>query len=166
VVVVSIEALNSTSLLPQTSNKENQMTTIQNMIDHSNINSNLIRNAVKQFGGFSEFKDAAPDVTRNGIDGGFSGWIYYADTLKFYNRNREAIIEMAIDQAEDLGIDSLEMIQGFGVFRNDPISKRDIAKALYGKNDDATIVQNVMAWYVAEEVARLYCDLNEEENSN
>jgi hypothetical protein len=136
------------------------MTTIQNMIDHSNINSNLIRNTIKQFGGFSEFKAAAPDVTRNGIDGGFGGWIYYVDTVRFYNRNRTAIIEMAIDQAEEFGIDMLEMIQGFGVFRNDPISKQDIAKALYGKSDDATTVQNVMAWYVAEEVARLYCDLN------
>ncbi len=136
------------------------MTAIQDMIDHSNINPNLIRNAVKQFGGFEEFKRVAPDVTRHGIDGGFGGWIYYTDTLKFYNRNREAIIEMAIGQAEEIGIDMLEMIQGFGVFRNDPIPKRNIAKALYGKNDDATVVQNVMAWYVAEEVARLYCDLN------
>jgi hypothetical protein len=141
------------------------MTTIQDMIDNSSINPNLIKSTIKQFGGFEEFVTAAPAVTNHGIDGGFGGWIYYADTLKFYNRNRTAIIEMAIDQAEEIGIDMLEMIQGFGVFRNDPISKRDIAKALYGKNDDATTVQNVMAWYVAEEVARLYCDLNEE-NSN
>jgi hypothetical protein len=136
------------------------MTTIRTLINHSSINPSLIKSTIKQFGGFSEFKRVAPDVTRHGIDGGFSGWIYYADTLKFYNRNREAIIAMAIDQAEELGIDMLEMIQGFGVFRNDPISKHDIAKALYGKSDDTTTVQNVMAWYAAEEVARLYCDLN------
>lgn len=142
------------------------MPTIKTMINHSSINSNLIRNTIKQFGGFSRFKDAAPDVTNHGIDGGFSGWIYYVDTIKFYSRNREAIIEMAIDQAEECGIDMLEMIQGFGVFRNNPISKHDIAKALYGKSNDTTTVQNAMAWYAAEEVARLYCNLNEEENSN
>jgi len=136
------------------------MTTIQDVIDNSNINSNLIKSTIRQFGGFKEFKRVAPDVTRHGIDGGFGGWIYYVDTMKFYNRNRTAIIEMAVDQAEELGIDMLEMIQGFGVFRNNPISKHDIAKALYGKSDSATTVQNVMAWYAAEEVARLYCDLN------
>lgn len=55
------------------------------------------------------------------------------------------------------------MIQEFGVFRNDPISTDSLAKALYqGRGEDATTVQNVMAWFAVEEVARAFNYILEE----
>ena len=137
--------------------------TIQKMIDNSNIPARLIRAVIRQSGGFESFKEMAPDITNHGVDGGFHGWVYYVDTIKFWKNNRKEIMATAEEQAKDFGQGTLEMIQGFGVFRNDPISQDDLAKVLYtGKGDDATIVQNVMAWYAAEEVARLYNDLLEQ----
>jgi len=137
--------------------------TIQKMIDNSDIPARLIRAVIRQSGGFDSFKQMAPDITTHGVDGGFHGWIYYADTIKFWKNNRKEIMAMAEEMARDCGCGTLELIQGFGVFRNNPISQDDLATALYtGKGDDVVVVQNVMAWYAAEEVARLYNDLLEQ----
>jgi len=132
---------------------------LKDFIKHSHINPSLIRAVVRQSGGWESFKEAAPDITRHGIDGGFHGWTWYSDTVKFCRRNKKLILELAENMAQDLGEGMLEMIQGFGVFRNDPISVNDLAKALYqGKGDDVTTVFNVMSWWVCEEVARSYDD--------
>lgn len=137
--------------------------TIALMINRSSIPASLIRAVVRQSGGLESFAAMAPDIANHGIDGGFSGWIYYTETVKFWKNNRKLLLEMAAEQASDMGVGMLEMIQGFGVFRNDPISVDDLARALYqGKGDDAQVIGNVMAWYAAEEVARLYNDLREE----
>jgi hypothetical protein len=137
-------------------------TTMKQIIDNTNIPSTLVRAVVKQSGGWESFAEMAPDIANHGIDGGFSGWISYSDTCAFWKRNRAAIMEMAEEQAKDFGVGVFEMIQNFGVFRNDPITVDTVARALYqGKGYDVTTVQNVMAWYVAEEVARAYTDLSE-----
>ena len=107
----------------------------------------------------------APDISNHSIDGGFTGWTYYTETCEFWKRNRTVILEMAEDQANGFDTTILEMIQKFGVFRNGPITVASLAKALYqGKGEDVTTVHNVMAWYAAEEVARAYTDLVEEES--
>jgi hypothetical protein len=138
--------------------------TMQRFIHYSNIPAALIRAVVRQSGGWDTFKEHAPDITNHGIDGGFSGWIYYSETCSFFRAHHALIMELAEELANDMGVGTFEMIQGFGVFRNDPISADAIAKAIYtGKGDDATTVQNVMAWFAAEEVARAYNDLLEEE---
>lgn len=136
--------------------------TIKKMIDSSGIPPELIKAVVKQSGGLESFAYMAPDIANHGIDGGFSGWVYYSDTIEFWEKNRDLILEMAEEHASAFGTSMLEMIQEFGVFRNDPISLDDLAKAIYqGKSEDTVRVQNVMAWYAAEEVARLYTDLLE-----
>lgn len=138
--------------------------TIKDMIDRSNIPEKLIRAVIRQSGGFESFAEMAPDISNHGIDGGFHGWVWYTETVKFWKANRKLILEMAEEQAQEFGMGMLEMIQGFGVFRHDPISVDDLARALYqGKGDDAQVVGNVMAWYPAEEVARLYNDLLEDQ---
>ena len=138
--------------------------TLKRLIENSNISAKLIRAVVKQSGGWESFAESAPDISNHGIDGGFHGWISYRETTGFFKRNRAAIMEMAEEQAQDFGTGVLEMVQGFGVFRNDPISADSLARAIYqGKGEDAITVQNVMAWYAAEEVARLYNDMRVEE---
>jgi hypothetical protein len=138
-------------------------TTMKQLIDNTNIPAVLVRAVVRQSGGWESFAEMAPDIANHGIDGGFSGWISYSDTHAFWKRNRVAIMGMAEEQAKDFGVGVLEMIQNFGVFRNDPITIDSLARALYqGKGDSVTTVQNVMAWYAAEEVARVYRDLLEE----
>jgi hypothetical protein len=131
------------------------------LIDGSNIPESLIRAVVRQMGGWESFTESAPDICRGGIDGGFHGFIYTQDTWQFAKRNRESIAKMASEQASDFGTGIMEMIRGFGCFRNGTKpTDEEIGRALYaGERGD---VSNALAWYAGEEVSRAYCDLTGE----
>lgn len=137
--------------------------TIKNLIENSNLPAALIRAVVRQSGGWESFCEMAPDITNHGIDGGFHGWIYYNETMAFTRKNKAAILEALKNLADDLGEGMLEMVRGFGVFKNDKdITVDNIARAIYqGKGDYSTQVLNVLAWFAAEETARAYCDMIE-----
>ena len=107
------------------------------------------------------FTDHAQDITNHGIDGGFSGFIYYSDTEPFAKRNRALIAQMASEQASDFGTGVIEMIRGFGCFRGQTITDEEIGSALYAGKDAGGNVLNALAWYAGEEVARAYTDLLE-----
>jgi hypothetical protein len=135
---------------------------LKTFCEQSNLNPRLIRAVVKQFGGWESFQESAPDVCRGGIDGGFHGFIYNADTEPFARRNRQLIAEMASQQADEFGTNVTEMIQNFGCFSHGTKpSDTDIGSALYAGKDskDGEPVLNALAWYAGEEVCRSYCDL-------
>jgi hypothetical protein len=120
----------------------------------------LLRAVSRQHGGWSEFRESAPDIARHGIDGGFSGFIYCSETVKFYKANRAAILDLLESQAEDLGMDPTEMVCSFNCLRTtDPADKRELQREVWrtlgGRiNSDDYLVANAMAWYAAEEAAR------------
>jgi hypothetical protein len=138
--------------------------TLGEFVEASHLNEQLIRNTVRQFGGWESFKECAHDVASHGIDGGFNGFIYTADTNAFARRNRALIAEMARQQAEDFSTPVVEMIQNFGCFRHDKPTDEEIGKCLWGgvpaDKADAGIY-NALAWYAGEEVCRSFCDLAE-----
>jgi len=103
--------------------------------------------------------DSIDDVINHGIDGGFNGFIYYSDTHKFAIKYRKLIVAMLEDMADQLGEDVVSMVAGFGVFRNSPMDKddkRDLYKYLSGGKPDQGAITNVMAWFAAEEVCRMF----------
>jgi len=121
----------------------------------------LVRAVVRQSGGWESFCERAPDITNYGMSGGFSGWIYYDETTKFWQKNRTAIVELAENMAREFGIDVLTMVRNFNSIRGE-YTESEIGKALYGRySDDYITVYNVMSWFAAEEVARLYCDMRD-----
>jgi len=132
--------------------------------EQSNLPQSLIRAVVRQIGGWSCFKESAPDVCRGGIDGGFHGFIYTVETEAFAKLNRSDIARMASEQANDFGTSVTEMIQGFGCFRNGTKpTDEEIGSALYaGKDLNESGVLNALAWYAGEEVCHSYCDLTGE----
>ena len=135
--------------------------TMKSFINRSNLPAPLIRAVVKQSGGWKNFQEIAKDVAEQGADCGFSGWIYYRETMEFFRKNRKIILEHAEEMAQDLGEPMLSMIQDFGIFRTAPIKTEDLAKALYaGKGPEVATVYNVMSWFALEEVARAYVDLD------
>ena len=135
--------------------------TIKDMIKYSNYPAKLIRSTIRQFGGFEAFKASAPDVYSHGISGGFHGFIYYMDTRKFFNRNRDTILELAEETANMLGIGMFEMIAGFNCMKGFRVD--EIAKAIYtGKGDCVDQIKNCMAWFAGEEICRLYVEMAEE----
>lgn len=140
----------------RTSNKPS----LTGLIESTGIPASLIRAVVRQMGGWENFCQNAPDICRGGIDGGFNGFIYNRDTEAFARRNRASIAEMAEAQASDFGTSVVEMIQGFGCFRNGTKpTDSEIGSALYaGKDKNGANILSALAWYAGEEVSRAYCD--------
>ena len=138
---------------------------LSSLVASSSIPAPLIRAVVRQMGGWETFANYAPDITRHGINSGFNGFIHYADTEPFTQHNKDAILELASSQAQELGYDStFAMVRSFGCLKNETFSDADLFRAFCrGKNSpDAPNLLNALAWYAAEEVARAYCDLIEE----
>lgn len=132
------------------------MKTKKQVLSECNGNKVLINAVINRIG-----MNSVNDVNNHGIDGGFSGFIYNADTHKFAMRHRKYIVPMLEQQAHEFGTNIVDMVAGFGVFRNSPMDeddKRELYKYLgYGKCEQSTIT-NLMAWYAAEEVCRMFED--------
>ena len=133
--------------------------TLSGLVNSTNIPESLVRAVVRQMGGWKSFKESAPDICRGGIDGGFHGFISYADTMKFAKANKEAIRSLAIQQAEEISVGVVEMIKRFGCFKNSGVTEAEIIDGLAGIAHPMGVnVLNALAWYAGEEVARAYCD--------
>lgn len=114
------------------------------------------------------------DVANHGADGGFTGFIYYSETVKFFKRNRRAILELVKEYAREFEQTPLDFVHSFNVLKPSPPDKygggytreqdieetqEEIARALYGRlRADDTQVPNALAWFALEEVAREITD--------
>lgn len=99
--------------------------------------------------------ESMPDVCNHGAAGGFPGFTYYADTLKFYADNKRDILAMLETLAEDTGTDMLEMVAGFNCLKDDHFSPAVIGEAIWsGEGEDADAIRNALAWFALEEVSR------------
>jgi hypothetical protein len=138
--------------------------TLAALCDKSNIPASLVRAVVRQLGGWERFTESAPDIAVHGIDGGFTGFIYYAETEAFAKANREDISKLASQQADNFGASVFEMVRGFGCFKGETITDEEIGSALYAGKDveDGANMLNALAWYAGEEVARTYVDAIEQ----
>ena len=104
-------------------------------------------------------KENIPDINRNGISGGYGNFIRYADTHKFAMYYRKAIIVMLEEYADDLGEEVVSMVSKFGVFRRDGMDdddRRDLYLYLGGGKPKYHQIPNLMAWFAAEEVCRMF----------
>lgn len=134
---------------------------------NSNINTQLIQSVVNQFGDEESFVQSSNDVASYGIEGGFGGFIYYSETVKFAEENKDLIIELAKTQAQDFGFELLTMIKGFNCFSSLELTESRVAELLYHSSEDDedyTQFYNGLAWYVAEEVCRSFADWADSEN--
>jgi hypothetical protein len=103
--------------------------------------------------------DSLPDIRNHGIDGGFSGFIYYNDTHAFAMRYRKLIVKLLEEQANEMGEEVVSMVSNFGVFRRskmDNEDRKDLYKYLGGGKCEQSTITNLMAWFAAEEVARMF----------
>lgn len=123
----------------------------------------LIRAVVKQLGGMNnDTQQMMEDILRHGIDGGFHGFIYYSDTCKFAQKNQKHITVLLEEQAEQLGEgDVVGMVNSFKPFREsgmDNDDKKDLDLFLAGQAGRCKghSILNVLAWFAAEEVCRMF----------
>ena len=122
------------------------------------MNAKLTAAVIRQLGG----RESLEDIANHGIDGGFTGFIYYSDTIKFFKVNRALIVELVKEMAEDLGETPIGLVASFNCLKMDTHKAEDeaeISRALYGRlESDDTQVPNALAWFAAEEVARAETD--------
>lgn len=105
--------------------------------------------------------DSVSDVNSHGMQVGFSGFIYYSETHTFAMRYRKIIVSLLEEQADSLGEEVVEMVSGFGIFRRDKMDnddRKDLYKYLGGGRPTQGPITNVMAWFAAEEVCRMFED--------
>ncbi len=110
-----------------------------------------------------EFLEIAKDVCNYGAGGGFNGFIYTEDTVAFFKKNKELIIDLLKDFADRIGEDLIIVIKNFRCLKDLEVSSFEIAKSLLGSGKyketfDSVIpdIQNALAWFTLEEVSRRF----------
>ena len=130
------------------------MISTKKVIENNSEYKTLINAVVSRVG-----RDSIMDVVNHGIDGGFNGFIYYEETHKFAMRYRKLIVKLLEEQAADLGEEVVSMVSNFGCFRNDPMNneyRKELYKFLGGGKCEKSYITNLMAWFAAEEVCRMF----------
>lgn len=133
------------------------------LIANTNIPAALVRAVVRQMGGWDSFKESARDIANHGIDGGFHGFIYHSDTVKFAKAHKADILAYAREMASDIGEPgAYSLIAGFNCLRDLKLSGDEVADCVNNsRHEDYTQVMNALAWFAGEEVARAYADMLE-----
>lgn len=134
------------------------MRTIDQAHQNSGLSKKLIRAAIRQLGDKGEeLENTLTDIMNHGASGGFSGFTYTNESAKFFKRNKKDIVSHLKQQADDFGQSPLEMVKGFRCAGDE--DEENIASVLYGRatSDDASL-ENCLAWYALEEVARAMVD--------
>lgn len=106
-------------------------------------------------------KDSIQSVNEHGIQGGYNGFIWYTETHAFAMRYRKLILKLLEQQAYELDEEVVEMVSNFGVFRNNPMDnddRKDLYRYLGGGRPEQGQITNLMAWFAAEEVCRMFED--------
>jgi uncharacterized protein YggL (DUF469 family) len=133
---------------------ETTISTLKKVIAENSDYKALINAVITRIG-----LDAVNDVNNHGISGGFNGFIYYTETHAFAMKHRKDIVRMLEQQADELGQEVVEMVSGFGAFRHNKMDNEDrkeLYKYLGGGRCEQSNITNLMAWYAAEEVCRMF----------
>jgi hypothetical protein len=135
--------------------------------EHSSFSPSTINHVISALGyslsgsraSLAELSAELENCAEHGADIGISGFIYYSETISFFKKNRQDIVNHMEQTAAEFGTDIISMVQGFGVFRHgDKPTPSEVGRALYSGRtyDDLTTLYNVFAWYALEEVSRVW----------
>jgi hypothetical protein len=108
---------------------------------------------------FRELSQKFKEVSEHGADCGWSGFTYYTETIAFYKKHRQDIVQHMEQNAAGMGTDIISMVQSFGDFRNsDKPTPSEVGRALWDSQTEKelTSLYNVFSWYALEEVARTW----------
>ena len=134
----------------------------------SHIDNTLIDAVVDALYGWEEecAISSLKDIYKHGIGGGFGGFIYYKDTVKFYQDNKSQINDLLKETAESLDTSVIQMVRNFNYLNIGGYSEDEVGRVLYSNDDPfelsgGTQIANALAWYAGEEVARSFCELED-----
>lgn len=90
----------------------------------------------------------------SGAAAGFDGFIWYSETIDFFDRNKDLILNFAKEECESIygNDDIFSMFHDFNSLKD--LSITDIVEGIYVLDSDyETTVKNSLAWYALEGVA-------------
>lgn len=119
----------------------------------------IARAVIAQTGGWDEFATLAHDVADHGADAGFSGFVYYSDTVLFAQANKADIRQLAEYVADGIGEHDgfYSFVASFNCLNG--MTTDEVADAMHDSDHDShTEVMNALAWFALEEVCRAYAD--------
>lgn len=131
------------------------------------LNRDLMQAVIEQLGGEQEFLDSYSDISEYGIDGGFGGFIYYHETVDFFNDNFDAIKQYFSNAAECLGLNSAIalLLQNEQMKEKLDLTNEEVAEAFFAIKDSAeksscerVQLCNWVSWAVATDTANAYSD--------
>ena len=100
-----------------------------------------------------EFEDKTNAI--NGVD----GFIYNAETVRFYTDNQAMIVDAVEQFCDDIGEDPIKYIRASRLV-GDEFKPREIGRVLYGNmsydeifSGDLYVIANFLAWFAVEDVA-------------
>jgi len=103
-----------------------------------------------------ECKDDLKQVAEHGAAGGYGKFVYYSDTVKFFNDNRNALLQLLKEKSEEnCECGMIGMVKSFNCL-NDNYSEDEIGEVLFDpacENDAEVQVKNAMAWFALEDLA-------------
>lgn len=96
------------------------------------------------------------NVMRGGANAGFTGFIYYNETCKFFEDNKELIMAQLLEDRWSIGYTSLtEMLSSFNCLKD--VDTYNIEQFLINSddesNEDETTLKNGLSLYALETVA-------------
>lgn len=112
----------------------------------------LQQRVIEQLSGESELNEdnasTLNDIARYGADSGFNGFIYYSDTCKFFDDNKDLIMEQLLEDRINMGYSSLTgMLSSFKCFKD--VDNYNIEAFLIDSddesNEDQTTLKNGLA---------------------
>lgn len=101
------------------------------------------------------------NVNYVGMSAGFGNFVYYADTCEFAWKHNRDIVGLLTDDAESFDQEIVEMVGGFGLFKNNPMDaedKMDLYCFLANKKNEGHIIPNLMCWYAVETICGWFED--------
>ncbi len=115
--------------------------------------SRLARAVRRQIGDLEELRNV-----RSASDG-YTGFIYYGETCKFYCKHRKVITSCLAEDSVEFGHDSLcGLVMSFNCLK-DRVTEEEVCKTLYGnKRLHDEYVANALAWSALETVAFRFSD--------
>ena len=137
------------------------MTRFNKISDTSN--PALTRAVIRALGG----KENLIDVNNHGADAGFCGFVYYQDTVPFFEKHRKDILAVLEQDSDSFGEEPAQIVFGFNCLRLKEADREEqrtyrgaISRLLYGNRKvdwdrpEEVQVANALAWMALESVAR------------
>lgn len=95
-------------------------------------------------------------ICSNGMQSGFSGFIFYYENTEFYNLHSDDIIDLLSEVAHEYDLNVIDFVLSFNCIKDDEFTATDVLDVIRGKqNESDDFIKNGIVWFCVEHLANL-----------